>query len=135
MGNKIKNESEPVLVLFDRGCPLCRAIASLLANDLPEGWRLENFQDYQKLQPDYAWQLDELHVLAGDKLLSGIEAWDLIIQKLPQMKAYSALASKIGLSSTQKARLLRFFGHGLRSLCPICPHRRHFYSRRARESD
>ena len=125
-----------VIVLFDSFCPLCRALASLLQNDLPLGWQVLAFQQYSKQHRDHRqqWRPNELQILYQNNLLVGVDAWDFLVKHAPQMKAYQRLAAKLGMSPPQQARLLRWLGHSLRQLCSACPHKEIFFRRRGVKS-
>jgi hypothetical protein len=111
-----------VIVLYDGFCPLCRVLASLLSHDVPAGWQILAFQEYRLPPPEAQnWLPNELQILHEGQLLAGVPAWDFLIQHAPQMKVYQKLAVRIGLSPPRQARWLRFLGHGLRMLCPVCP--------------
>jgi predicted DCC family thiol-disulfide oxidoreductase YuxK len=109
-----------VVVLFDNYCVVCRALASLLENNPPNGWRVQAWQESQISKFSTEARPNELQILHDGQLLSGLDAWSFLIEHAPQMKAYQRMASRIGIAPPRQARWLRFLGHSLRRLCPAC---------------
>ncbi len=117
-----------IIVLFDKHCPLCRVLASLLADELPAGWQMIAWQDFQCLDnPPPPNELIPGHPQElclrtdGQQWLLGEAAWEFLIKRIPRLQAYQELAAKIGISPPVSARWLRRLAHGMRRLCRRCP--------------
>lgn len=100
-----------VIIEFDRFCSVCRALASVMEEQLPQGWRLE---------PSSA-RLNEIQIRKEGQLIAGTEAWDFLVRHAPQLRVYQRMATRIGLAPPRQAQFLRFLGHSLRRLCYSCP--------------
>jgi predicted DCC family thiol-disulfide oxidoreductase YuxK len=109
-----------VVVLFDNYCAICRALASILDNNPPRGWRVLAWQESQLTEYSQEARPNELQILHKGELLSGLDAWSFLIEHAPQMKTYQRMASRIGIAPPRQAQFLRLLGHSLRRLCPSC---------------
>jgi predicted DCC family thiol-disulfide oxidoreductase YuxK len=108
-----------IIVLYDQHCSICRLLASLLTDMAPEGWKVLPWQAHNHSTRDE--HPEELVVLEGEARWEGEAAWQLLIERVPRLRAYQNLAARIGLSPPRSARWLRRIGQGLRRLCGACP--------------
>jgi predicted DCC family thiol-disulfide oxidoreductase YuxK len=107
-------------VLYDHNCSVCRLLATLLTEMAPEDWKVLAWQS-QSLSNQQGHP-EELVVLDGEARWEGEAAWQILIERVPRLRAYQNLAARIGLSPPRSARWLRRIGLGLRRLCGGCPH-------------
>ncbi len=117
-------ETGEVIVLFDRVCTVCRALADVIQEESQKNWRFVAWQDYQVPgEAPLDWREivpRELRVVAAGRFLQGEEAWQYLLEHNPRLAKYQLLAAKIGLSAPRSARWLRRIGHGVRRLCVSC---------------
>jgi hypothetical protein len=113
-----------VTILYDQFCPVCRLLASLLAEEAPEHWTFLAWQRYQpSSNAPESWRekrAQELRIVSGADFLEGEAAWSFLLREEPRLQKYQNIAAKLGLSLPTNAKWLRLIGHGLRRLCFSC---------------
>ncbi len=118
---------EPLLVLFDNDCALCRRMAAHAMGHAPRYFQFVAWQEYAKMaaaQTRFSREVLEappskLRVLRGDTVLEDAAAWEVILEHYPAFSTLSWMAKKMGLTQTT-AHAFHRTSRVLRRLCWRC---------------
>ena len=128
-------------LLFDGACPLCKSLAELVAARAPGKVLIQSWQECphtfshtmnssgretgeqgepSALSPLKQQRPNSIGVLTNNQLYTGADAWEILLEELPDLRFLNWLAIKLGISR-QVAKSLALGGHAARRLCLRCP--------------
>lgn len=128
MTNNPEDPAEPLTVLFDGECGLCRRLAEY-GRSRSEGALIfiawQDFAQRPEAQARFGAEACEappahLRVLRGDEIQEDQDAWAAILAAYPPFESLSWIAERLGLLGTV-SRVTYYGGQWLRGHCGECP--------------
>ena len=111
-------------VIFDEHCELCRSLAGFIEKHGGVLLQVRSQQAFADEHPEVSLgHQDQLMVWTGTKLLTGRDAWRVILERHPSLKALNWLAARLNLQDAV-ATFAQSAGHRLRQICWTCLRRR-----------
>jgi hypothetical protein len=114
-------------LLYDAECALCRMLAGLLSGPVMP-WQEAGGPRHSEAQPKNPFPAPtDIGVadLGQDPplVITGQEAWEILINQEPGLRKWQWIAAKLGLSERAAAATLRHGAHLARRICTRCgPH-------------
>lgn len=121
-------EAEPLTVLYDASCGLCRRLAEYGRTRSENTLHFIAWQDFAEAPQAAQWFSESelqapprhLRVLREESLLEDAAAWEAILAAYPPFETFSWMAERLGLLGTV-SKVTYYGGTWLRGRCGTCP--------------
>ena len=124
----MSDSAEPLLVLYDQDCGLCRRLAEYGHARSGDALHFDPWQDFvttpaaEALFPSEEREGPPRHLraLRGNTVLQDQEAWEAILAAYPPFESLTWIAKRLGLLGAV-SRVTYYGGTWARSACKSCP--------------
>lgn len=122
------NDGEPLTVLYDESCGLCRRLAEYGRVRATGTLEFVSWQEFVTrpeasayfTETERAAEPDQLRVIDGGAVRDGSAAWEAILAAYPPFESLTWIASRLGLLGAL-SRATYHGGHWARRRCATCP--------------